>query len=119
LLYLSPRSVGAERQPGSGSAGRADQTRSDSTHDRLFVETKLRATSAVRTLWEKTAALAKRETKTPVLMLYAIGRPGALIVVHEMHLAAVAAELRTAPGREPEPSPLIEEAEPFHPGDDA
>jgi hypothetical protein len=81
----------------------------------LFVETKLRASSSVRTLWEKTAALAKREAKTPVLMLYAKGKTGALIVVHEMHLAAVAAELKTAPGSEPEASPHILDVEPFHP----
>ena len=105
------RLFGSERQPGSGSGGRSDQTRSDSTHDRLFIETKLRASSAVRTLWERTAALARREAKTPVLMLYAKGKPGGLIVVHEMHLAAVAAELRTAPGREPGLSPLIQDAE--------
>src|SRR5262249_14495252 len=63
------RLFGSERQPGSGSGGRSDQSRSDSTHDRLFIETKLRASSAVRTLWERTAALARREAKTPVLML--------------------------------------------------
>jgi len=32
------RLFGAERQPLSGSGGRADRTRSDSTHDRLFIE---------------------------------------------------------------------------------
>jgi hypothetical protein len=110
------RLFGSERQPGSGSGGRQDQTRSDSTHPTLFIESKLRASSSTRTLWEKTAARAKREGKTPVVMLYAKGKPGALVVVHEMHLAAVAAEMRTAPGREPGPSPLIEDAEPFHPG---
>ena len=49
-------------------------------------------------------------------MLYAKGKVGSLVVVHEMHLAAVAAELATAPGSEVEPSPLIEDVEPFHPG---
>jgi hypothetical protein len=34
-----------------------------------------------------------------------------------MHLAAVAAELKTAPGAEPPPSPLIRDGdEPFLPG---
>jgi hypothetical protein len=107
------RLFGSERQPGSGSGGRPDQTRSDSTHERLYIETKLRASSSVRTLWEKTAALARLEGKTPLVMLYAKGKPGGLIVVHEMHLAAVAAELKTAPGREVEPSPLIQDVEPF------
>ena len=109
----------ARRQPGNGSGGRDDQTRSDSTHERLFIETKLRASSAVRTLWEQTAALAKQESKVPVLALYAKGKTGALIVVHEKDLAAVAAELRTTPGRKPEPSPLIQDVEPFHPGNHA
>ncbi len=109
------RVFGAERQPGSGSCGLPDQTRSDSTHDRLFIETKLRASSSVRSLWEKTAALARLEGKTPVVMLYAKGKTGALIVVHEMHLAAVASEIQTAPAREPEPLPLFDDAEPFHP----
>lgn len=110
------RLFGAERQPGSGSGGRADQTRSDSTHDRLFIETKMRAASSVRTLWEKTAALARREGKVPLLMLYAKGKTGGLIVCHEADLAAVAAELPTQPV---EPSPLIQDVEPSHPGDDA
>lgn len=89
---------GARRQPGSGSGGRADQTRSDSTHDRLFIETKLRASSAVRTLWEQTRDLARREGKTPVLILFSKGKAGGLIVAHQDDLATIAAELaRTAP----------------------
>jgi hypothetical protein len=84
---------GARRQPGSGSSGRADQTRSDSTHERLYIETKLRAASSVRSLWERTREQARREGKTPVLVLYAKGKPGGLIVAHQDDVAAVAAEL--------------------------
>jgi hypothetical protein len=109
------RLFGAERQPGSGSCGRSDQTRSDSTHERLYIETKLRAASSVRTLWEKTAALARLEAKTPVLMLYAKGKTGGLVVCHESHLRTIAAELITAPERPLEPSPWLQDAEPFHP----
>ncbi len=109
------RLFGAERQPGSGSGGRRDQTRSDSTHETLYIEAKLRASSAVRSLWEKTAAAAKLEGKTPLLMLYAKGKPGGLIVCHETHLASVAAELRTAPGPPSEPIPHIEDPELFPP----
>lgn len=87
------RLFGAERQPLSGSGGRTDLTRSDSTHERLFVETKLRASSAVRNLWELTRDRARKERKTPVLILYAKGKPGALVVVHQDDLAAVASEL--------------------------
>jgi hypothetical protein len=114
------RRFGAERQPGSGSCGDPSRSRSDSTHDRLYIETKLRASSSVRTLWEKTAALARREGKVPVLMLYAKGKVGGLVVCHEMHLAAVAAELQTAPARDPAPSPHNRgDDEPFLPGLDA
>ena len=110
------RLFGAARQPGSGSCGDPSRSRSDSTHDRLYIETKLRASSSVRTLWEKTAALARREGKTPLLMLYAKGRVGGLVVCHEMHLAAVAAELQTAPASEPPPSSAIAgDDEPFLP----
>jgi hypothetical protein len=41
---------GAQRQSLSGSSGRADRTRSDSTHPSLFIETKFQAASTVRTL---------------------------------------------------------------------
>jgi hypothetical protein len=44
-------------------------------------------------LWQQTAALAKREDKLPVVVLYEKGKPGGLIVVHESHIAEVAAEL--------------------------
>ena len=91
------RLFGAERQPLSGSGGRADRTRSDSTHDRLFVECKMRAASAVRSLWERTRDRARGERKIPVLVLFAKGKPGGLIVVHQDDLAAVAAELAPFP----------------------
>ena len=89
---------GARRQVGSGSGGRADQTRSDSTHPSLFIETKLRASSAVRSLWEKTNDFAKAEGKTPVLMLYDKGKTGGLVVVHEQHLEAFVHEWLVANG---------------------
>jgi hypothetical protein len=89
---------GARRQPGSGSSGRADQTRSDSTHPRIYVETKLRAASGVRTLWEETRDRARREGKTPCLVIYSKGKPGGLIVAHQDDLATIAAEL-AGPGR--------------------
>ena len=57
------RLFGAERQPLSGSCGRADRKRSDSTHGRLYIETKLRASSSVRSLWEETRRRARLEGK--------------------------------------------------------
>jgi hypothetical protein len=68
-------------------------TQSDSTHGRLYVETKLRAVSAVRTLWERTREAARREQKTPVVILFSKGKPGGLIVVHQDDLPTVAREM--------------------------
>jgi len=87
------RLFGARRKPLSGSSNRDDETRSDSTHPRLFIESKLRVSSAVRTLWEATRDLARKEQKTPVVMLYTKKKPGALVVVHQDDLATVAKEL--------------------------
>lgn len=83
---------GAKRQPGSGSGGRPDLTRSDSVHPTLFVESKLRERHAVRTLFDSTKELARRERKTPVLMLADKGRPGHLVVIHSDDLRAVVVE---------------------------
>jgi hypothetical protein len=83
---------GAKRQVLSGSGGRDDRSRSDSTHPRLFVETKLRQRHATRVLWDATAALAKRESKTPVLILASKGRPGVLVCVHSDDLPVMLAE---------------------------
>lgn len=92
------RLFGAERQPLSGSAGRADRSRSDSTHGRLFIETKLRASSSVRTLWDETRRRARLEGKVPVLVLYAKGKPGGLVVCHEFDLAALLEAVAAGPG---------------------
>ena len=89
---------GTKRQVLSGSSGRDDRSRSDSVHPRLFIETKYRAASATRALWEKTNKLSQREGKTPVVLLYDKGKAGALIVVYQDHLAQVAAELACVPG---------------------
>lgn len=83
---------GSKRKLLSGSAGREGETRSDSTHSRLFIEAKLRSASAVRTLWEDTAAKAKKEGKTPVAIVYTKHKHGALIVVHEKDFDKIVAE---------------------------
>jgi hypothetical protein len=84
---------GCRRQLGSGSSGRDDATCSDSTHLRLFVESKLRARHAVRTMHDKARRQAAREGKTPVLALFDKNRPRCLLVLHSDDLAAVVAEL--------------------------
>lgn len=83
---------GTRRKPLSGSSGRDDQTASDSMHAALFIETKYRGRSAVRTLWEDTQAKANKERKTPVVALFDKRKPGALLVVHEADLPTIAAE---------------------------
>ena len=87
---------GCLRQRCSGSSGRADCSRSDSTHMTLFIETKLKANCATRTLFDETATLAKREKKTPVLMLSAKGKDGFLVVFHTRDRASILREMAAA-----------------------
>ncbi len=82
---------GSKRQPLSGSSGRDDETQSDSTHPTLFLETKLKAKTFVRALYDETKLKAKREAKLPVLCLYDKGRPGCLVCVHSDDLKRFAA----------------------------
>jgi len=84
---------GCRRAVFSGSAGRPDQlTQSDSTHERLFVESKYRETHAARTLHDATRELARKESKVPVVCLVDKGRPGWLICVHSDDFERVVAE---------------------------
>jgi hypothetical protein len=85
----SAQLFGARRHPLSGGSGRDDLTRSDSTHERIFLETKLRASWSVRTLFDRTKTLASKEQKTPVLALASKGRRGCLLVVDSVDLPAL------------------------------
>jgi len=87
---------GSKRQRCSGSSGRGDCSRSDSTHATLFIETKLRASHAAVALFEATRILARREGKIPVIALAQKGRPGVLLVIDPADLAAVAREYAEA-----------------------
>ena len=84
---------GSKRKPGSGSGGRDDETSSDSVHPRLYIETKTKAKHTAVTLWDDTAAKAKKEGKVPVVCLCEKGRPGFWIMVRSTDLAAVLAEV--------------------------
>jgi hypothetical protein len=89
------RFFGCERKVLSGSSGRPDDNScSDATHPRLFLEGKLRASHAVRALHDATRQLARKEGKVPVLGLFDKNRPGFLIVVHCDDWADVVAEAR-------------------------
>lgn len=77
---------GARRNVLSGSAGRDDLSESDSNHPTLFLESKLKAKCTTRTLWNVTKEKARKEHKTPLLMLCQKSCPGALVVCHENDL---------------------------------
>lgn len=87
---------GARRRVLSGSANRADIDGDDSTHDRLYLESKLRASWSVWTLWYATKTRAVKAGKVPVLGLRQKRKQGALIVVHQDDLAEMAAEFLAA-----------------------
>jgi hypothetical protein len=84
---------GTLRQRLSGSSGRADETAADTKHPRLFIEVKYRESHAVRTLFDATAKLAKKEGKLPLVALVDKRKPGFILCLHIDDLAAVAAEV--------------------------
>lgn len=84
---------GARRQTNSGSSNRDDQTSSDSTHPRLYIETKLRQKHAARELLEFIRAKARRERKTPVLILASKGKPDMIICCFASDLQLIAQEM--------------------------
>ena len=84
---------GTLRQRLSGSSGRADETAADTKHPRLFIEVKYRDSHAVRGLYDKTAKLAKKEGKLPLVALVDKGKPGFIICLHVDHLPAIASEV--------------------------
>jgi hypothetical protein len=84
---------GTLRQRLSGSSGRDDETAADTKHPRLFIEVKYRAKHAARSLFDETANLAKKERKTPVVVLVDKGRPGFLLCLHINDLSFIASQL--------------------------
>lgn len=87
--------AGSERTPLSG--GNSKITRSDSLHERLFIETKYRKKHAVIALWDRTKILADKEGKIPVVALAERGRKGFWWLIHVDDLDRVSLELRTPP----------------------
>jgi hypothetical protein len=90
------RLFGAERQPLSGSTGRPDLSRSDSTHGRLFLEVKLRQHHAAVALLDAVRKLARKEGRIPVVALATKQRPGIVLVLDADDLPAVAREYERA-----------------------
>ena len=82
---------GTERTPLSG--GNSKHTRSDTLHERLFIETKYRKNHTVVTLWKETKKLAEKEGKVPVIALRSKGSKYTHIMVEIADLMAIAKEL--------------------------
>lgn len=89
-------SFGAKRTIGSGSLGREDRTSSDTTHPKLFIEIKLRAKHTVLSLYDKVAKLARREKKTPAILLAEKNRPGFWLLVKLEDLEEISEEYQKA-----------------------
>lgn len=75
------------------SGGNSGHTRSDTLHERLFIEHKHRVRHAIINLWDRIKPLAMKEGKAPVVTLSVKGRPGFWIMVHSSHLGIVAKEI--------------------------
>lgn len=75
------------------SCGHGGVTRSDSRHERLFLETKLRVKHTVVTLYDETAKLAKLEGKIPVVALAEKNRPGLWLLIKAEDMQSVANEM--------------------------
>lgn len=72
------------------SGGNGKVTRSDTMHDKLFIECKYRQKHSVIKLWEETNEMALREYKIPVICLAEARRPGFWIMCHSEDLIDVA-----------------------------
>src|SRR5271165_3242901 len=83
---------GAQRQYGSGSGGREDETSSDSKHPRIYIEQKLRASHSILTVWRWAHGKALKESKTAVVILSEKGRHGQWLLIHEADMPAIVAE---------------------------
>ena len=97
------RAFGVERNPRSGGDRTDDNdlTGSDSLHDVLWIDCKYtnpksKVQNATVTEWMGVRDKAKKEKKTPVLVLGGGRITGRLIVVHERDLLRVAAEYAMA-----------------------
>jgi hypothetical protein len=91
---------GASRRVLSGSSGRPDIDGDDGTHDRLWLESKLRASHTSWTLFRQVKAAAAKAGKIPVLGLREKHKQGCLLVIHSDDFERVAVEYLAAMGDE-------------------
>ena len=85
---------GTVRRALSGGNSNPDELRDDAHHKSLFIETKYRKSHAVWALWRFAKACCAREIRLPkrrpVVALYECRQEGALLVIHQDDLLAVA-----------------------------
>ena len=94
------RIFGARRRVLSGSANRSDLDGDDSTHERLYLESKLRTKHAAWTLYRSIVGKATKAMKVPVIGLREKHHRGVLLVLHSDDLHAVVIEYLKALGDE-------------------
>lgn len=83
---------GTMRNALSGMA-KSSGTRADTVHDRLYIEVKHRKSHSAVTLWRDTRESARKERKTPVVVLCERSKPGFWVLVHSDDLQKVAGEV--------------------------
>lgn len=89
---------GTLRNRCSGSGGRPDESTSDSRHETLYIETKLRASPSVWSLWDSCKAKCKGpdKDKVPVILVAKKHHHGFLIVCHSSDMGEVCDAWRKA-----------------------
>lgn len=86
------RFFGGMRNALSGMA-KSTGTTADAVHDRLYIEVKHRKSHSAVTLWRETRVAARKEKKTPVVVLCERSKPGFWVLVHSSDLQKVASEV--------------------------
>ena len=97
------RLFGAERLPGSGSfafrPAAQNESKSDSDHATVFLESKHKRKCSIWTLYEETKAKARIEKKIPVIGLFRHASPGVLLVIHSDDLLTILEQVQDAKSR--------------------
>lgn len=82
---------GTNRTPLSG--GRSRHTKSDSLHDKLFIEVKHRKKLVAETLWNKTCKEAKEENKIPIIVLLKKNYPDPIVICKLKDFSKISEEI--------------------------
>jgi len=84
------REFGTERTPLSGGGSR--HTRSDSLHEKIYMEQKLRQVHSAVTLWRDTKKKADAEKKVPMCVLVEKGKQGYWLLCHSTDFKKIVEE---------------------------